>query len=82
MNILDIFYNNIVKEATTGRINCFIYYNIAFSINIYNDKKYECQIENSNLLIPTLMIKNKEKFDSLSIGYNGTPNGYDDKNFP
>lgn len=83
MDILDIFYNSIIKEATTGRINCFIYYNIAFSTKIYNGKEYECKIINDDILIPTLMINDKRKFDSLLIEYVNTAlEFYDDKNFP
>lgn len=83
MDILDIFYNSVIKEATTGRINCFIYYNIAFSTKIYNDKEYVCQIKNDDLLIPTLMIKDKDKFDALLTEYvDMALEFYDDRNFP
>ena len=40
MNILDIFYKNIVPEATSGRINCLMYYNIAFSTNVVEENKF------------------------------------------
>ena len=57
MDVLDIFYNNIIPEATTGRINCLSYYNICFSTNIVEENKiYSCDIDNDNLLIPTLII--------------------------
>ena len=83
MDVLDIFYNSVIKEATTGRINCFIYYNIAFSTKVYNDKEYECKIINDDILIPTLMIKEKDKFDALLTEYfDMALEFYDDKNFP
>ena len=34
MNILDIFYNHIVEEASNGRVDCFVYYNILFETYI------------------------------------------------
>ena len=34
MEILEIFYNNIIPEAMNGRINCLSYYNMAFSTEI------------------------------------------------
>ena len=63
MNILDIFYNNIVKEATEGRINSFFYYNIVFSTFLSEDNiKYDASIVQDNLIVPTLYIKDKEKY--------------------
>ena len=83
MDVLSIFYNNIIPEATTGRINCLTYYNIAFSTNIVEEAKiYSCDIDNDNLLIPTLMIKNKLEFDRLLIEYvNLALKFYSDNNF-
>jgi hypothetical protein len=70
VNVLDIFYKNIVPEATTGRIDCNLYYNMAFSTKIVEEnKEYTVNIDNNNLLIPTLVIKNKDLFDSLLIEY-------------
>lgn len=66
-NVLDIFYNEIIKEASVGKIDCYFTYNILFN-TIINDKK----ITESNIkdkLIPTLIIKDKDKFDSLLITY-------------
>lgn len=83
MDVLDIFYNSVIKEATTGRINCFVYYNVVFSTKIYNDKEYDCKITNDGVLIPTLMIRNKDKFDALLTEYvDMALEFYDDKNFP
>ena len=83
MNVLDIFYKNIVPEATTGRIDCLTFYNIVFSTKIVNDEtEYKSCLENENLLVPTLYIKDKELFDSLLIEYvDLCMNFYDDSNF-
>ena len=62
MDILEIFYNNVVPEAMNGRINCLSYYNIAFSTEIVDEGvRYSCNIDDEGLLIPTLMIKNKSR---------------------
>ena len=83
MNVLDIFYKNIVPEATTGRIDCLTFYNIVFSTKIVNDDtEYKSCLDNENLLVPTLYIKDKELFDSLLIEYvDLCMNFYDDSNF-
>lgn len=70
MDILGIFYNNIVPEAMNGRVNCLSYYNMAFSTEIVDEnKRYSCNINDDSVLIPTLMIKNKKEFDNLLIEY-------------
>lgn len=81
--ILDIFYKNIIYEAQKGRINCLTYYNMVFSTNILEENKnYECLIDDDNLLIPTLIIKNKQLFDELLIEYvDKAMNFYDIDNF-
>lgn len=45
-----------------------IFYNILFSTEI-EDKRIEASDEYSELLVPTLRIKNKEKFDRLLVEY-------------
>lgn len=70
MDVLDVFYNEIVPEAQRGRINCYFFYNIAFATCIELDSKYfECDIKNDDLLIPTLIIKDKMAFDALLVEY-------------
>jgi len=70
MDTLNIFYNNVVPEAMTGRINCLFYYNIAFATKIIDSNiEYQATIENDNLLIPTLMIRDKKLFDCLLTEY-------------
>ena len=83
MDILEIFYNNIIVEAMNGRINCLSYYNMAFSTEIVDKGEiYSCNIDDDGLLIPTLMIKNKSEFDRLLVEYvDLAMNFYDDSNF-
>lgn len=66
--MLDIFYNEIIKEASIGRIDCFTMYNIVFSTNI-EGKQINSTNSNPNLIIPTLNIKNKEEFDKALKEY-------------
>lgn len=84
MNILDIFYKNIVKEAIEGRINSFFYYNVAFSTFLFEDNaKYEAKIVHDDLILPTLYIKDKKKFNELLLRYvDASLKFYDDSNFP
>jgi len=70
MDILDIFYNYVIKEASTGRINCFMYYNVLFETYIKEDNiKIECPIKYNNVVVPVLIIRNKENFNTLLIYY-------------
>jgi len=83
--VLDIFYNQIIKEATKGRINCYLYFNMPFSTFIgETNELYKCEFKNSNeLLIPTLMIKDKNLFNKLLIEYtNLALEFYNDYNYP
>lgn len=68
--ILNIFYNYIVKEATSGSIDCFMKYNTCFSTIIKEyDIEYRAKIENTELCIPTLEINNVEEFNFLLLMY-------------
>lgn len=81
--ILNIFYNNIIKEATTGKVDCYLKYNLIFNTEINGIKlKDEVNILNDDLLIPTLFIRNKEEFDLLLLEYvDKALKFYDDSNF-
>lgn len=65
MDILDVFYNQIVPEAMTGSVDCYFTFNILFNtaitgkINGFNEEN----------LTPTLMINAKNTFDNLLIKY-------------
>lgn len=83
MHILDIFYNHIIHEASNGRIDCLNYYNIIFSTKIIEEnKEYVAKYEHDDIIIPTLIIKDKRKFDELLIEYvNKAMTFYDNNNF-
>ena len=82
-DIKKIFYEGIVPEAMKGKINVFFNYSVAFSTNIIPlNKVYTCNIDSSELQIPMLMIKDKEKFDELLTEYvYKALEYYDDSNF-
>lgn len=81
--ILDIFYNNIIKEASSGRVNCYFYYNVVFKTMILEDNIYiDSRCDNDDLIIPTLIIKNRKEFDRLLVDYvKRAIKFYDDSNY-
>ena len=84
MDVLDIFYDHVIKEALTGRVDCYFYYNIVFNV-IIEDKMLSSNLEEvyEDVIIPTLNIQNKEEFDRLLIIYvNKCLEFYDNNNFP
>ena len=66
----DVFYKHIIDEATTGRIDCLNYYNIAFETDVMGKKNFYIG-DREGLIIPTLMIRDKEYFDELLMEYVG-----------
>lgn len=84
MNVLDIFYDNIIKEAANGKINSFFNYNVIFSTIVNEDNvRYDACDDSEDLVIPTLYIKDKKSFDELLIKYvDKCLAFYDDSNFP
>lgn len=83
MDVLTIFYDNILKEAAQGRINSFFYYNIVFNTILDDDGiRYDASVDLKDLMIPTLHIKNKAEFDELLVNYvDKCLNFYDNSNF-
>ena len=70
MNVTKIFYEEIVPEAMVGRVSVYFDFSVAFSTKIVEDNtKYPCNIRVPGAIIPTLIIKNKELFDSLLNEY-------------
>lgn len=61
---MDLFYE-FINEASTGRVDCGMYFNILFNTKI----EEEIITSNSNFLTPTLIIKNKDKFFNLLNNY-------------
>lgn len=84
MNVLDIFYENIIKEvASQGKVNSFFYYNMIFSTLLEEENiRYEASSEYDDVIIPTLYIKDKKSFDELLVKYvDKCLEFYDDSNF-
>ena len=72
MDILELFYNEILDEAANGRVDCNMMYNVLFETNIDGQKVYisNNQIrENNSLYIPTLEINNMEEFNETLLKY-------------
>ena len=70
--MLDLFYNEIIKEASFGRVDCGMMYNVLFETNVHGRIMYRINEKiknNSSLLIPTLMIKDKDKFNDALLNY-------------
>ena len=69
-DILDVFYNCLIKEACLGSVDCYFTYNMRFDTIIREDDIILIGEEDKdNLLVPTLMIKDKEKFNCLLKKY-------------
>ena len=82
-DIKKIFYEGIVPEAMQGKINVYFNYSVAFSTYIVpSNKKYVCKLDNQELEIPMLVIKDKELFDKwLTLYVYKALDFYDDGNF-
>ena len=52
-NILDVFYNCLIKEASLGSVDCFFKYNMRFNTKIINENidVFGESDDNSDLLI-------------------------------
>lgn len=68
MNVLDIFYNEIVNEASAGIIHSYFTYYILFDTNI-EGKLINSNNEYNDVIVPVLNIKNKDMFDTLLVEY-------------
>ena len=68
MDILDIFYNYVVKEASKGSINCFFNYSIFFE-TYFMESGERISSSKEEKLIPILTIHNKKEFDKLLCKY-------------
>lgn len=71
MNNLSVFYDEIITEASRGRVDCFFMMNLLFSTYIVEDNiKIEAEkIDDGSYLIPTLVINNKNNFNKLLTSY-------------
>ena len=81
-DILELFYKILIKEASLGNVDCFFRYNLRFDTKLVESNEIIVGEDNSNLLVPMLVIKNKQEFDKLLVEYvNLALNFYDDKEF-
>ena len=70
MDITKIFYNEIVPEATVGKVEVFFTLSLAFGTKLVETNvDYPCNIDVVGTIIPTLIIKNKALFDNLLNEY-------------
>ncbi|MBE6140055.1 MAG: hypothetical protein E7172_00725 [Firmicutes bacterium] len=70
MEFVDIFYNNIIKEAQFGFIDCDFIIRIIFNTLIVEDHTFlKATDEFPKTIIPTLMIKNKKEFNTTFTEY-------------
>ena len=70
-NIKDLF-NSIAKEASTGRVNCGMKYNVLFETKINGETIYALpeDIKNNGIYyVPTLEINNEEEFFNILSEY-------------
>lgn len=66
-DIIDIFYNSIIPEASNGSIDCFMYYHICFN-SLIEGKLIEGSSP-SYIDVPLLEIRNKNEFNDLLVDY-------------
>lgn len=71
MNDINVFYDEIINEASTGRVDCFFMMNLLFSTYLKEENKTieGKKDDDGRYLIPTLVIKNKEIFNKLLTEY-------------
>lgn len=71
MNEINVFYDEIINEASTGRVDCFFMMNLLFSTYIREENKTIEAKKNDDgrYLIPRLVIKNKDNFNKLLTEY-------------
>ena len=81
--ILELFYREIVPEAASGKIRIAnnVNYAIIFNTKLLELKKVYRKYNDSELMIPTLIIDNKREFDRLLCEYTiKATSYYDDSN--
>lgn len=71
MNDINVFYDEIINEASTGRVDCFFMMNLLFSTYIKEEEKVIEAKKNDDgrYLIPRLIIKDKGSFNKLLAEY-------------
>ena len=70
MDVIKVFYDEIVPEAMVGKINVYLDFSVAFSTKLVEEGiDYPCNINAYGTIIPILIIKNKKLFDNLLNEY-------------
>lgn len=71
MNDISVFYDEIINEASTGRVDCFFMMNLLFSTYLKEENKIieAKKDDDGRYLTPILVIKNKETFNKLLTEY-------------
>ncbi len=70
MNTLDIFYQEIIPEASKGIINSYFNYNILFNTLLTEDNiTYKKEEQTNGVITPLLIINNKTLFNELLESY-------------
>lgn len=70
MDILEVFYKEVIPEAAKGKIDCYFSLNILFNTYfVETNTTIQERVNYEDVLIPTLMIKNKNVFDLLLVKY-------------
>jgi len=70
MEVLDIFYNEVIPEAAKGKIDSYFSLNILFNTYLVEtNTKVSDEVNYDDVLVPTLMIKSKKVFDILLRKY-------------
>lgn len=68
--ILDIFYNDLIKEASSGKIDCFFSFYVCFYTYIKEKETLlEPKFNLKDIAIPILIINNLDKFNNYLIEY-------------
>jgi hypothetical protein len=72
INIIDLFFDNVAKEAAGGRVDCNMMYNVLFETKVNGKYLYKSpnNIKNNDaLFIPALEINNLEEFNNSLLAY-------------
>lgn len=70
MDIVKVFYEEIVPEAALGKIDVYFSFSEAFGTKIVEaNREYSCRLSTPGVMAPTLIIKNRELFDDLLREY-------------
>lgn len=70
LRILNTFYNEVLKEASAGSVNCLFKFNMCFSTYLCETKKIiPASVKSNNYFIPVLIINNMNEFNKLLVEY-------------